>query len=40
MEAGGGNMGVKNKQKANDRFQRISCMEVFWIPRSAAYKTE
>lgn len=39
MEACGGNMGVKNGWKTNHVIEWISCKEVLWIPRSAAYKT-
>jgi len=39
MEACGGNMGLKNGWKTNHVIEWISCMEVLWIPRSAAYKT-
>jgi hypothetical protein len=40
MEAYGGSMGVKNRWKTNHVIQWVSCMEVLWIARSAAYKTE
>jgi hypothetical protein len=40
MDVWDGNMGIRWGWKINDGIQGISCMEVLWIPISAANKTE